>query len=319
MSALTTVVVPAFRSLELGATLESLIAEDSAAKFEVIVVLNGATPEVRAIAKTFEANVMLIDSPVNLGVSGAFNLGFSRGSGDYLVEMQDDATAEPGWLDPLIEAVESAPDVAGAGALTLDGHGHVRDPGWIIWRDGTTSHSLIDSSPNPRTYTERRAVDYHGSAGMMFRRDAWESVGGLDDSFYPAYYGDVDFCWRLRMRGWRVLLEPRAVVHHAIGVSADNEFRAFVASRNRDLFLDRHASSIAEHGEFSREPAATAREVARAATCAPGPRPAPADDQELRLLQERTALDLDEIGRREREIAAAFAAHQANAEERPCS
>ena len=307
MSPLASIVVPAYRSVAVGATIESLLAAGGEIDFELIVVLNGATSEVRELTARFADEATIIDSPVNLGVSGAFNLGFSAAGGDYLVEMQDDATPDPGWLDHLASAVESAPDVAGAGALVLDETGRLRDPGWIIWRSGVTSPALIDLSLDPAAYTKRRAVDYHGSAGMLFRRAAWESVGGLDDSFYPAYYGDVDFCWRLRQRGWRVLLEPRAVVRHASGGSSSEEFRSFASNRNRELFLERHAPSIADHGEFSRNPASVARELARAANVPPGPRPAPAKADELRLLSERTQLDPSAVLDREREVAAAFA------------
>jgi len=49
---------------------------------------------------------------------------------------------------------------------------------------------------------------------MLIRRDAFEDVGGFDESF-PVAYNDVDFCLKLRQRGWRVVYAPDVlIVHH---------------------------------------------------------------------------------------------------------
>ena len=48
----------------------------------------------------------------------------------------------------------------------------------------------------------------------MFRRDAWEHVGGFDEQFYPIWFEDVDFCKRLRDDGYQVYYEPGAVATH---------------------------------------------------------------------------------------------------------
>ena len=308
MTRLASVVIPAYRSATLRATLESLLADDQEAiATEVIVVLNDASAEVRQIAQQFAPEVRLVEMPVNLGVAGAFNHGFGLSKGDYLVQMQDDATVEPGWLDLLVEAVDSAPDVGGAGALKINHRGEVRDAGWVIWRDGSTTPALVDGDLDPDHYRVQRGVDYHGSVGMVYRRAAWESVGGLDDSFYPAYYGDTDFCCRLRARGWRVLLEPRARVHHSGGSSTSSNYRIFLSARNRLTFLDRHQHSIAGHGEYSDRPSDLTREVERAASSLAGPRPQPATADELKLLRERIELQPEVVLRRERDTLAAFA------------
>jgi hypothetical protein len=49
---------------------------------------------------------------------------------------------------------------------------------------------------------------------FMFRREAFDAVGGFDDHFFPMYCDDVDISWRLRLAGWRVCHAPRAAVFH---------------------------------------------------------------------------------------------------------
>ena len=53
----------------------------------------------------------------------------------------------------------------------------------------------------------------------MFRRQAWEKLGGFDERFYPIWFEDVDFCKRLRDHGYRVRYEPGAVAVHLGGHS----------------------------------------------------------------------------------------------------
>ena len=53
----------------------------------------------------------------------------------------------------------------------------------------------------------------------MIRRDAYEETSGFDERFYPAWYEDVDFCHRLKWRGWQVFFLPAAVFGHTGGYS----------------------------------------------------------------------------------------------------
>ena len=55
----------------------------------------------------------------------------------------------------------------------------------------------------------------------MIRRDAFDEVGGFDEQFYPAWYEDVDFCQRLKARGWDVYFAPQAEFLHEGGYSAE--------------------------------------------------------------------------------------------------
>ncbi len=221
--------------------------------------------------------------------------------------MQDDVVVEPGWLEPLVSAVESAPDVGAAGALNIGHDGQLRDAGWVIWRDGTAAAALINGSSDPNAYLEPRTITHHGSAGLLVRRAAWESVGGLDDSFYPAYYGDVDFNFRLRARGWRIVLEPRSRVGHTGSFSTTEAFRSFLLERNRRTFVLKHGEALSAHPEQSYDPGEVTREVERAAACLPGPPPPPPTAVELEQLERRLTVEPQTFLARERDVLREFA------------
>ncbi len=302
------IVIPAYRSPSVRACLEALrVIEDDGVPFDVHVVLNDATEEVAQIVAAFAAEVAIIPVVANLGVAGGFNHGFSRTRGEFLVQLQDDAIVEPGWLRHLVERARTTPDAGAVGSLVIDDHGNVVDPGHIVWNDGLTIPALLDGSTNPAMYTEARSVDYHGSVGMLIRRSAWESVGGLDDAFYPAYYGDVDFCLRLQARGWRVLLEPRSRVMHPRHASTTLPYRMFLVQHNHTTFMERHASTIASHGLRAADTASIDRESRRAATVPVGDVPAPTTPHERATLEARLDRDPAEAWRRERDVRAAYA------------
>ena len=55
----------------------------------------------------------------------------------------------------------------------------------------------------------------------MIRREAFEDIGGFDPAFHPAWYEDVDFCRRLKARGWEIYFAPYAEFFHEGGYSAE--------------------------------------------------------------------------------------------------
>ena len=301
------VVIPAYRNPGLGECLDALADADEGVSFDVTVLLNGASAEVARIARSHASHVAIVESPVNLGVSGGFNAGFAATRGEYLVQLQDDVLGEPGWLHHLVARAEGEPAAGAVGCLTLEADGTVMDPGHIVWNDGITQRGLIGGSMRPADYTESHAIDYHGSAGMLIRRQAWASIGGFDDMYYPAYYGDVDFCFRLRERGWRVLLEPQARVRHHGQMSTTTRFRSFILECNRQRFLQRHGDVVAQRGTRTLDPRDLDREIAAARAQPAGSQPPPPTPEELAALAARLDRNPQDILRRELAVRSDYA------------
>ena len=64
-----------------------------------------------------------------------------------------------------------------------------------------------------------RVVEQPAGAFLMVRRQVWEELGGFDESFFPLWFEDVDFCRRIRDRGWSLYYVPEAVAKHTGGHS----------------------------------------------------------------------------------------------------
>ena len=86
-------------------------------------------------------------------------------------------------------------------------------------------------------------VDWVSGACFLVRREAFEEVGGFDESYFM-YAEDVDLCWRLGRAGWRVAYAPSAEVTHLQGRSTDRHPYRMILEHHRSLL--RFASRSSE-------------------------------------------------------------------------
>jgi O-antigen biosynthesis protein len=227
------VLIAADRNPELlSACLGSLVRNvGPEVAYETVILLNGSPESVRRFVAENVRGAELVESPVNRGVAGGYNLARSSARGELLVLLHDDTEVSPGWLEALLAAADETPNAGAVGGRALDPDGTLQSAGALIHPDGTTEAVLDDGH-------ERREVDYCSSNSLLVRAETWDAVGGLDERFYPAYHVDVDLGMKIREHGQIVLCEPRSqVIHHRRGISTDERFRVFAARRNLRRFV----------------------------------------------------------------------------------
>ena len=95
-----------------------------------------------------------------------------------------------------------------------------------LWFELSGLNRLWPSNPVNRRYRYLdRDLDHAGpveqpaGAFLMFRRDVWERLGGLDEGFYPVWFEDVDFCRRAIDAGYRIEYTPQVEAEHLGGHS----------------------------------------------------------------------------------------------------
>ena len=266
------VIVPATASLDLLlAALRSI--ERNVPRHipvETIVVLNASMAEHAAYLIEFVNGVVVLSSQANLGLAGAGNRGRSVAGGDLLIVLHDDAEVEPGWLEALVETADTHPQAGAIGSKVLFPDGQLQTAGMVLWRDATSSPPWVGTAPPPTAFDELRAVDYCGTSSLLVRADVWDAIDGMDEQFYPVYYVDVDLAMSIRQLGRAVLYQPASQIRHHRGASTGRRFQAFVAGRNRQLFIDKWGPALEGHepADPSNVPAAIQRATARAAAVA---------------------------------------------------
>jgi GT2 family glycosyltransferase len=134
---------------------------------------------------------------------------------EWIWLLHDDAAPAPEALAELLQAVERAPSVTVAGCKQLDWDANRRliDVGLSTsrWAERLT---LIEADELDQGQYDGRSDTFAvNSAGMLVRRDVWEELGGFDPAL-PGTGDDVDFCWRNRLAGHRVVVVPTARMFH---------------------------------------------------------------------------------------------------------
>jgi GT2 family glycosyltransferase/glycosyltransferase involved in cell wall biosynthesis len=232
------VIVLGYRSVEpLAACLESLRSHPSAASFEVIVVLNGAAPEVVEVVDAAD-DVRVVRSWANRGFAGGCNLGARHALGRHLVFLNDDALVEQGWLDGLVHVAATRPEVGVVGSLLLDAHGAILEFGGKL--HGLQPEAL--ERGRSRAQAERlgpRYVDYVSGCSLLIERALFESIGGFDEHFYPAYFEDADLCRRVWAEGRAVVVTPASPVTHLEGESSSPVLYHLIFERARHRFTEK--------------------------------------------------------------------------------
>jgi N-acetylglucosaminyl-diphospho-decaprenol L-rhamnosyltransferase len=183
----------------------------------------------------------------NLGYGAGANRGVAVTAEPILFVLNPDVVVEPGTVKALVAALERDDGLAAVGPRIEDPDGSLypsarRFPDLAV----AAGHAFLGYvAPNNRFSRAYKLLDWdHSQAGEVdwvsgscfaVRRDAFEAVGGFDESFFM-YVEDVDLCWRLRRAGWRVGYEPAGRVVHTGGVSTDQTPYRMILEHHRSLW-----------------------------------------------------------------------------------
>ena len=192
--------------------LEAVLAQDYA-DFTVWVVDNGSTDGTPDLVAGQFPQVRLIRNERNLGFAAGNNMGLRAAGGDLLVLLNQDTRVHPGWLTALAAAVKD-PSVGIVGCKLLYPDGTIQHAGgYLHGPRGETDHVGRGRRDDGR-FDEQTEPEFVTAAALGIRREALARIGLLDEGFAPAYYEDVDWCYRARRAGFRVVYVPQAVVTH---------------------------------------------------------------------------------------------------------
>ena len=233
-----------------GDALLGCLASLRAASASRIIVVDNSSKDgsIDAVTSAFP-EIEVIRAGRNLGYGSAANRGARLGQAPYLVVSNPDVTVGPDSINRLVETLERATDAAAAGPLISDAEGRPY-PSARSFPDFVTgaAHAFVglfdpDNRWSRRYRAERgaadrgeeRECDWVSGAFVVFRRAAFESVGGFDERYFM-YVEDLDLCWRLRRAGWRVLFNPESAIVHDQGLSTRQHAYRMLAAHHVSTF-----------------------------------------------------------------------------------
>ena len=212
---------------------------------ELIVVDNGARDDSSPRWQAVAPGVKVLSSPQNLGFAKANNLGLAHAKGEFVLFLNNDTLPEPGLLEPLVEALQAAPELGGVSPLILK----ARPEGQIQFAGYTRIHPLtgrnrIRYEHQPYTAMAEKSpyeTAYLHGAAMLLRQEAIAKAGYMPEWFF-LYYEEIEWSVRLRQAGYALRVVPQArVVHHgSLSVGAGSVVKTYYYQRNRILFMRRN-------------------------------------------------------------------------------
>lgn len=190
-----------------GATLDDCLTSLSAsdyANFEIILVDDGSTDQTAEIADTHaraDARIRVIHE-ANRGLSVARNLGLAAATGDIIAYTDADCRVDADWLHYI------ALKLMNSEAIGVGG------PNLVPADDGVIAHAVGYSPGNPMHIMLSDEIAEHiPGCNMAFWKWVLDDVGGFQP-IYTRAGDDVDICWRLQARGYRIGFAPAALVWH---------------------------------------------------------------------------------------------------------
>jgi GT2 family glycosyltransferase len=229
----TTVILVTHNSAALISPVLDALESDPAAPEEVVVVDSGSTDETLALLA--ERGVVTIPANGNIGFAAACHRGVDSSTGDVVVFLGHDAVPSPGWLPPLVTALDS-PGVA-ASMATLedaDNPGHFNTSGGRLTYFGIAWVS-DSGSAIPAEAMSSIEVAFPSGAAMAMTRANWDRFGGFRKEFFM-YHEDSDLGWRIRLAGLRSVRVPSSRVAHHYDFSRSPR-KMYYLERNRWLML----------------------------------------------------------------------------------
>jgi len=211
---------------EIGACLDAALATGA----DIVVVDNASADA--TVGEATRRGVRVIANAANRGFAGAANQGFAALLNPYILLLNPDAVIQTS-LEPLREASD-LPGSAGAAGQLVNADGSPQ-AGFMVRRLPTPGALILEAlllnrlwpaNPVNRRYrcldldsSARAKVEQPAGAFFMVRRPVWEELGGLDENFFPLWFEDVDFCYRIRAHGLSLFYIPEVVAKHTGGHS----------------------------------------------------------------------------------------------------
>ncbi len=204
-------------------------------RLEIIVVENASDDDSAERIRAAAPEATVIESARNLGFAGGCNLGVTKSSGEFVAFLNNDAKPHPDWISAAVARFGSGLRVGAVASRVLDWAGERIDfaGAGLTWFG--MGYKPLTGEPISGEDDSSRDVLFGTGSAMFVRREVFDDLNGFDERFFM-FFEDVDFGWRLNLRGWRFVYEPGSLAFHKHHASME-DFGSF----REQYLLERNA------------------------------------------------------------------------------
>ena len=211
----------------------------------VFVADNASTDDSVEFVKNNFPTVKIIINHTNGGYSKGYNDSLKQIDAEYFVLINSDIEVTEGWLSPIIDLMDSDKKIAACQPKLLDYNnrntfeyagasgGFIDNLGYPFCR----GRIFDDLEQDNGQYNDAIEVFWATGACLFVRALHFNEIGGLDEDFF-AHQEEIDLCWRLKNKGYKIMVQPKSVVFHVGGgtLNAGSAFKTHLNFRN-NLFM----------------------------------------------------------------------------------
>ncbi len=141
-----------------------------------------------------------------------YNLALSKTDCAYVVVMTNSARVERGWIGSALQIMSKGETVGAVGFKTLKWPSGIIENAGVLLFDNEVRNIGLDEAAHLYSFVYK--VDAVGASACLFRREAIKE--GFDFSYYLPFggYEDIDYCLRMKERGWEVMYCGYGAVYH---------------------------------------------------------------------------------------------------------
>ncbi|MFI3327824.1 MAG: glycosyltransferase family 2 protein [Rikenellaceae bacterium] len=211
--------------------LPSVIAH-TPADIDIVVADNGSTDDsIATIEAIFAHRVKLHKMDKNRGYAGGYNKVLSELNHDIFILLNSDIEVTAGWCEPLVERLKNDPKIGAVGSKLRSyverdkfeyagaAGGFIDYLGYPFCRGRIASKIEQDKGQYDNADSE---VFWVSGAAMACRSEVFKELGGFDEDFF-AHMEEIDLCWRMQLRGYKIVVACESVIYHLGGGTLNTE------------------------------------------------------------------------------------------------
>ena len=191
---------------------------------EIFIIDNHSKDNSIDFLEEFYPEISIIKNKGNYGYAKGYNLGLAQIKSEYFILLNSDIEVTQNWISPIISLMDLDKKISACQPKILDYNiknkfeyagasgGYIDKFGYPFCR-GRIFDSLEEDKGQ---YNDVKEVFWATGACLFIRSSHFWKVEGLDNDFF-AHQEEIDLCWRLKNKGYKIMVEPKSIVYHVGG------------------------------------------------------------------------------------------------------